>query len=265
MDFSNEDLKKLISDKFKGYEVVPCYSSDIVWEYESTRKIELHHCVEATDYIIAYYDIDLKKFRGRLFSENFETELEAVKDFHDRVLKLVAEKETEQKKQSELDEGGKIMDKEKIVSQLQHKMQKTYIHAEVLEYYNTLALKVEGEVIAWFSNWSPDDYIMECGPKLTKWALNNDILLNFYKEGRKLLKKPIKKYRIRVLKGKPTVGDHSYLNVNYRLNLVSFENGEDFEEWRASFTKKEIEELKARDDIAIDWSKAELEEVDDDE
>ena len=93
MDFSNEDLRKLISDKFKGYEVVPCYSSDIVWEYESTRKIELHHCGKAADYIVAYYDIDLKKFRGRLFSEDFETELEAVKDFHDRVLKLVAEKE----------------------------------------------------------------------------------------------------------------------------------------------------------------------------
>lgn len=172
MDFSNEDLRKLISDKFKGYEVVPCYSSDIVWKHESTREIELHHCVEATDYIVAYYDIDLKKFRGRLFSEDFETELEAVKDFHDHVLKLVAEK-----------------------------------------------------------------------------------------EGRKLLKKPIKKYRIRVLKGKPTVSDRSYLNVNYRLNLVSFENGEDFEEWRASFTKKEIEELKKRDDIAIDWDKVELEKV----
>ena len=32
-----------------------------------------------------------------MLSEDFETELEAVKDFHDRVLKLVAEKETEQK------------------------------------------------------------------------------------------------------------------------------------------------------------------------
>lgn len=264
MDFSNEDLRKLISDKFKGYEVVPCYSSDIVWEYESTRKIELHHCVKATDYVIAYYDIDLKKFRGRLFSENFETELEAVKDFHDRVLKLVAEKETEQKNQSELDEGGKIMDKEKIVSQLQHKMGKKYYHTKIEGCYNMLALKLEGEVIAWFSDWDSDDYIIQPGPKAER-VLSTDILLDFYKEGRKLLKKPIKKYRIRVLKGKPTVGDHSYLNVDYRLNLVSFENGEDFGEWRASFTKKEIEELKKRNDIAIDWDKVELEEVGDDE
>ena len=264
MDFSNEDLRKLISDKFKGYEVVPCYSSDIVWEHKGTREIELHHCVEATDYIIAYYDIDLKKFRGRLFSEDFETELEAVKDFHDRILKLVAEKETEQKKQSELDEGGKIMDKEKIVSQLQHKMQKTYIHAEVLEYYNTLALKVEGEVIAWFSNWSPDDYIMECGPKLTEWALNNDILLNFYKEGRKLLKKPIKKYRIRVLRNE-VAPDDGYLNFDYQRNIVTIANKIEFNGWRTSFTKNEIEELKKCDNFAINWDKVELEEVDDDE
>lgn len=195
MDFSNEDLKKLISDKFKGYEVVPCYSSDIVWEYESTRKIELHHCVEATDYIVAYYDIDLKKFKGRLFSEDFETELEAVKDFHDRVLKLVAEKETEQKKQSELDEGGKIMDKGKIMNQLQQKMSKHYRDVEVLEYSGCLALKAGDKIIAYFRDWDSDRYYMECGPDLTEWALSNSILLEFYEAGRKLLEKPIKSMR----------------------------------------------------------------------
>lgn len=33
--------------------------------------------------------------------------------------------------------------------------------------------------------------------------------------------------------------------------------------WQAHFTEKEIEELKKCDDIAIDWDKVELEEVDD--
>lgn len=157
------------------------------------------------------------------------------------------------------------MDKGKIMNQLQHKMSKHYRDVEVLEYLGCLSLKAGDEIIAYFRNWDADHYCMVCSPNYTEWALSNGILLEFYKEGRKLLKKPIKKYRIKVLKGKPTVSDRSYLNVDYRLNLVSFENGEGFEEWRASFTKKEIEELKKRDDIAIDWDKVELEEVDDDE
>lgn len=155
------------------------------------------------------------------------------------------------------------MDKEKIMNQLQQKMSKKYSDFEIVEYLGCLALKARGEILAHFRDWDADHYYMECGPELTEWALSNSILLEFYEEGRKLLKKPIKKYKIKVLKGKSAEMRSSYLNVNYRLNLVSFENGEDFEKWRASFTKNEIEELKKRDDIAIDWDKVELEEVDD--
>lgn len=154
------------------------------------------------------------------------------------------------------------MDKEKIVNQLQKKMEKKYLHTKIENRYGALALKVEGKVIAWFSDWDPDEYIMYCGPKLTEQALSNDILLNFYKGGRKLLKKPIKKYRIKVLKADSFSADNSgYLNINYRANLVTFSDKDDFEDWRASFTEKEIEALKKRDDIAIDWDKVELEEV----
>ena len=93
--------------------------------------------------------------------------------------------------------------------------------------------------------------------------LENNILFEFYKAGRKLLKKPIKKYRIKVLKGKSAERCSSYLNVNYRANIVAFASDIECEEWRTSFTKNEIEELKKCDDIAIDWDKVELEETDD--
>lgn len=155
------------------------------------------------------------------------------------------------------------MDKEKIVNQLQQKMQKTYLHTEVLDYYDCLALKVEGEVIAGFRGWDPDHYFMECGPELTEWALSNRILLEFYEAGRKLLRKPIKKYAIRVLKGETVTAIGGYLNVNYQANLVAFADKVEIDDWRTSFTEKEIEELKNRDDIAVDWDKVELEEVDD--
>lgn len=159
--------------------------------------------------------------------------------------------------------GGLTVDKGKIMGHLQREMDKKYINTEVLEWCGSLALKTEGEVIARFNDWDPDKYIMECGSELTEKILSTDILLDFYRDGRKLLKKPIKKYTIKVLKGKAAEEGHNYLNVNYLTNIISFGNDVTFDDWRASFTKNEIEELKKRDDIAIDWDKAELEEVDD--
>lgn len=150
------------------------------------------------------------------------------------------------------------------MNELQQKMQKNYRGVEVLEYLGCLALKVEDRVIAHFRDWEPDYYFMECGPELTEWALSNSILLEFYNEGRKLLKKPIKKYTIQVLPN-----ERGYLHVDHESETsdeASYSIG-----WpetigyltQTEFTKSEIEELKARDDIAIDWDKVELEEVDD--
>lgn len=50
------------------------------------------------------------------------------------------------------------MDKEKIMNQLQQKIQETYLHAEIVECFGALTLKAEGEIIAWFRDWNPDLY-----------------------------------------------------------------------------------------------------------
>lgn len=110
-------------------------------------------------------------------------------------------------------------------------------------------------------DWDAGHYYIECGSELAEWALSNSMLLDFYKEGRKLLKKSIKKYTIKVLKGTAAEEGCNYLNVNFLTNTISFGTNITFDDWRASFTKSEIEELKKRDDIAIDWDKVELEEV----
>lgn len=157
------------------------------------------------------------------------------------------------------------MDKERIMNQLQHKMGKKYSHTKIEGCYNMLALKLEGEVIAWFSDWDPDDYIIHPGPKAEQ-VLSTDILLEFYKEGRKLLKKLTKRYTVQIFPN-----ERGYLHVDHESETsdeVSYSIG-----WpetmyyltQTQFTKSEIEELKARDDIAIDWNKVELEKVDDDE
>ena len=158
------------------------------------------------------------------------------------------------------------MDKGKIMNQLQQKMSEHYCEIEVLEHLGCLALKVGNEIIAYFRDWDADCYYMECGPDLTEWALSNSILLEFYKEGRKLLEKPIekyavKKYAVKVLKDDIATLDSRYLSVNYQRNLVAFSDEYEIEGWHTLFTKSEIEELKKRNDIAIDWNKAEIEEM----
>lgn len=68
---------------------------------------------------------------------------------------------------------------------------------------------------------------------------------------------PVQKYNIQV-----TANDHlGYLN--YWLGGKRFVFGESIntESRQASFTKDEIEELKKRNDIAIDWNKAIIKEV----
>lgn len=68
---------------------------------------------------------------------------------------------------------------------------------------------------------------------------------------------PVQKYNIQV-----TANDYlGYLN--YWLGGKRFVFGESIntESRQASFTKDEIEELKKRDDIAIDWDKAIIKEV----
>ena len=154
------------------------------------------------------------------------------------------------------------MDKEKIVNQLQQKMEKKYSDFEIVEYLGCLALKAKGEILAHFRDWEADYYFIDCGQEVAEWALSNGILLEFYKEGRKLLKKPIKKYRIKLWKGETEEADNGYLNICYRTNRIAISDKYELGDWRTSFTKKEIEELKKRDDIAIDWNKVELEEVD---
>lgn len=158
------------------------------------------------------------------------------------------------------------MDKGRIMNQLQQKMSKHYCDAEVLEYMGCLALKVGDKIIAHFRDWDADWYFMECGPDLTEWALSNSILLEFYEAGRKLLEKPIKKYTVQVLPN-----EKGYLHVDHKGEVsdeVSYSIGwpeDSYYLTQTEFTKSEIEELKTRDGVAIDWNKVEIEEVDDDE
>ena len=73
-----------------------------------------------------------------------------------------------------------------------------------------------------------------------------------------------KKYAIKLFRGDyPVYFLDKYLAFNRETGAPVITTNDDDSEWQAHFTKKEIEELKKCDDIAIDWDKVELEEVDD--
>lgn len=148
------------------------------------------------------------------------------------------------------------MDKGKIMNELEQKMRETYLHVEVLQNYGALALKLEGKVIARFKDWDPHHYYIECGPELAEKALSNGILLDFYKEGRKLLKKPIPKYKMVVDLPK------SKWRVSCSDGTIHAWKGNFLEE-KCKFTKAEINEMKSDPGILLDWDRVRLEEVND--
>lgn len=73
-----------------------------------------------------------------------------------------------------------------------------------------------------------------------------------------------KKYAVKVFLGDyPVYFLDKYLAFNRETGAPVITTNDDDSGWQTHFTEKEIEELKKCDDIAIDWDKVELEEVND--
>ena len=94
--------------------------------------------------------------------------------------------------------------------------------------------------------------------------IETGVLAGFYNRGTELLEEyNNKKYTIKVFKGKYSETLHyRYFTVERESGLPLISSKVSDDKWQTEFTEPEIEELKARDDIAIDWNKAELEEMD---
>lgn len=68
---------------------------------------------------------------------------------------------------------------------------------------------------------------------------------------------PVQKYNIQVLRD----DNQSYLNYSSIGDRFMFSSDTNSNNFKTSFSKDEINELKRRDDIAIDWDKVIIEEV----
>lgn len=72
---------------------------------------------------------------------------------------------------------------------------------------------------------------------------------------------PEKKYTIQVIAN----SDDAFLNYHERSNHINFCDDIETDHVKARFTQSEIDELKQRPDLAIDWDKAIIREVKNDE
>lgn len=120
-------------------------------------------------------------------------------------------------------------------------------------------------------------YIFEINPKVdvpiinTHWENSDDMtpfsmreLLNSIAELENTSVKerfPEKKYTIQVIANCAS----AYLNCNKEDNHMTFCDDIETDYIKTRFTQSEIDELKQRDDFAIDWDKAIIKEVKDDE
>lgn len=117
------------------------------------------------------------------------------------------------------------------------------------------------QITAIYPNEKSDKYTV-CMTSGKEHYVTHDELLEI--TGQRQRQVSDKKYAIKVFRGDyPVYFLDKYLAFNRETGAPVITTNDDDSGWKAHFTEKEIEELKKRDDIAIDWDKVELEEVDD--
>ena len=129
-------------------------------------------------------------------------------------------------------------------------------------------------------NMNDGDFIVNYKNMLTAWV-KNDKRYSFYNDENILKKLPFsnklymilaelamtpiderveeKKYYVKVYDSLT-----GYLNINYFTGKMSVDSESEGNGCKTKFTDKDINELKQRDDIPLDWNKVKLEETDED-
>ena len=129
-------------------------------------------------------------------------------------------------------------------------------------------------------NMNDGDFIVNYKNMLTAWV-KNDKRYSFYNDENILKKLPFsnklymilaelaitpldkreeeKKYYVKIFDG-----GLGYLNIDIQTGKVKTDNVHESDDIKTKFTDKNIEELKQRDDIPLDWNKIKLEETNED-
>ncbi|WP_290033699.1 hypothetical protein [Ligilactobacillus cholophilus] len=116
--------------------------------------------------------------------------------------------------------------------------------------------------VTWFKDFRSDKFYFDGGgldSKINIQLTEDDVIRKFYNKGVELLSKNEPRYTIQIIEN----NEYSYLNINRKNRNIIFDDRQYPEQYKTEFTQLEIEVLKNRDDLAIDWDKAVIKEVND--
>nr|WP_321314483.1 hypothetical protein [uncultured Ligilactobacillus sp.] len=124
-----------------------------------------------------------------------------------------------------------------------------------------LTLFRKNEYIAWFVYFHRYHFKFNSSNdgNVNVELIKNHIIEKFHDKAIELMSEYEPKYTVQVIKG----NESAYLNYSSVTKRFGFLNSETFGSVKTEFTKSEIEEFKKRDDLAIDWDKAVIKEVND--
>ena len=126
---------------------------------------------------------------------------------------------------------------------------------ELLREINNETIFTRGEIKMY--DKKRDCIIVSISPSTCRIEMNHDMLEDL-REALGLKKLSDCKYTIKVANG-----NEDYLNVHVISGDVTIDDSYENSEWKSHFTQAEINELKQRDDLAIDWDKAIINPVED--
>lgn len=158
------------------------------------------------------------------------------------------------------------MDKQKIVKELNGWVKKEFGSLYCVKYDSDLMLYEKEACVAWFVDFKKNTFLFaNSNASSSIHLIKKGIIEKFYDKAIELLSKCESKYTIQVFPH-----DRGYLRLAHGAfdddTYYDIDSSEDkYHLIQTNFTQSEIEKLKKRDDIAIDWDKAVIKEVDDNE
>lgn len=125
-----------------------------------------------------------------------------------------------------------------------------YVHND-----RDLNLERDRDKIVSFKDWNCKRVIFNLSKNFS--STECEIITLFVETATVLISKAQEKYTIQVVSGQ----EDGYLNVDTNNDSILLSDTEDFRQFKARFTKDELEKLKKRKDIHIDWNGVSIDKV----
>lgn len=126
-------------------------------------------------------------------------------------------------------------------------------------YNDDLTLFYDDECIAWFTNFETDKFgfVSPSNYRVSIELTQKDVIKKFYEKGVELLSKHEPKYTVKIIKN----SDDGFLNYKNSTGEWFLSDNQQGVGLKAQFTRSEIDDMKNNENLAFDWNKAIIKEV----